>query len=441
MASTSGAAILYSSACERWMGCSELLAWCHACKIVRGGWKLPTTTTTGPCRPHCLAAVRCEAAALCTAIGSNSGWHPSRRIGNSVWESISGSRIIDTVLREEDEPDQITEALQVGMIRCRRPASWVCFGGGARPRRPRVWKTKPTRGTDAKSKKLVELVMSFSNVKEDVYGGLDAWCAWELEFPLVAVKKALRLLQGEQQWRRIIQVSKWMLSKGQGRTMATYELLLQALDEEGRVEEADALFEKILTENEECTPRSLFHRVMTMHERYNQPKRLLEVFADMEELGVRPDMQSVYRVARTYESLGLLKRKELVLQKYPPPTVELKRVKGGRLVRLRVYKHEGDAKKSTSDGSMHHKDEDDGVWSDGEQDGDDLAQPSTLNWDENSSHESDGDWSDGRQDGDDLVHTNLPHGEHNIKDEEERNSANETQDGENRVIVSRSSSL
>lgn len=31
--------------------------------------------------------------------------------------------------------------------------------------------------------------------------------------------------------------------------------------------------------------------------------------------------------------------------------------------------------------------------------GDDLAQPSTLNWDENSSHESDGDWSDGRQDG------------------------------------------
>jgi hypothetical protein len=31
--------------------------------------------------------------------------------------------------------------------------------------------------------------------------------------------------------------------------------------------------------------------------------------------------------------------------------------------------------------------------------GDDLAQPSTLNWDENSTHESDGDWSDGRQDG------------------------------------------
>ncbi len=51
----------------------------------------------------------------------------------------------------------------------------------------------------------------------------------------------------------------------------------------------------------------------------------------MEELGVRPDMQTVHRVARTYESLGLLKRKELV-------TVELKRVKGGRLIGLWVFK-------------------------------------------------------------------------------------------------------
>jgi len=129
-----------------------------------------------------------------------------------------------------------------------------------------------------------------------------------------------------------------MLSKGHGRTMGTYELLLQAFDEEGCVEEADALFEKILTENEECTPQNLFHHVIAMHERYNQPKRLLQVFADMEELGVRPDMQTVYRVARTYETLGLLKRKELVIQKYPPPTVELKRVKGGRPIGLWVFK-------------------------------------------------------------------------------------------------------
>ncbi len=46
-------------------------------------------------------------------------------------------------------------------------------------------------------------------------------------------------------------------------------------------------------------------------------------------------------MAKTYESLGLLKINELVFQKYPPPIVELKRVKGGRLIHLRVYKHEG----------------------------------------------------------------------------------------------------
>ncbi len=40
-------------------------------------------------------------------------------------------------------------------------------------------------------------IVTFSNVKEDVYGGLDAWCAWELEFPLVTIKKALKLLQEE----------------------------------------------------------------------------------------------------------------------------------------------------------------------------------------------------------------------------------------------------
>jgi len=99
----------------------------------------------------------------------------------------------------------------------------VCFGGGARPWRPCAWKNKCK-------------IVTFSNVKEDVYGGLDAWCAWELEFPLVTIKKPLKLLQEEKQWRRVIQVSKWMLSKGHGRTMGTYELLLQAFDEEGRVE-------------------------------------------------------------------------------------------------------------------------------------------------------------------------------------------------------------
>ncbi|CAN5959103.1 unnamed protein product [Sphagnum jensenii] len=223
-----------------------------------------------------------------------------------------------------------------------------------------------------------------------------------------------------------------MSDSGHGRTMGTYELLLQTFDEEGRVEEADALFEKILTENEECTPQNLFHHVIAMHERYNQPKRLLQVFADMEELGVRPDMQTVYRVARTYETLGLLKRKELVIQKYPPPTVELKRVKGGRPIGLWVFKQkEGDnfLQEIPTDENMEDNDEGDHDWSDGEQDGeDDSVQLSTFNSDENFNDEDDGVWSNGRQDGEcRLLVLNLHDGYGNIKDEDERNCPNERQ--------------
>lgn len=74
-----------------------------------------------------------------------------------------------------------------------------------------------------------------------------------------------------------LQVSKWMLSKGQGKTMGTFTLLLEALDHEGRVEEADALFEKLLTEHEDATPRYMFTVVIAMFERHNNPRRLLQV--------------------------------------------------------------------------------------------------------------------------------------------------------------------
>jgi hypothetical protein len=67
----------------------------------------------------------------------------------------------------------------------------------------------------------------------------------------------------------------------------------------------------------------------------------LERLPCMKVLAYWLDQNGVYYVARTYESLGLLKIKELVLQKYPPPIVELKKIKGGRLIHLRVYKHEG----------------------------------------------------------------------------------------------------
>ena len=50
-------------------------------------------------------------------------------------------------------------------------------------------------------------IKGLSNVKEEVYGALDSFVAWELEFPLIAVKKALKTLEDEKEWKRIIQAS------------------------------------------------------------------------------------------------------------------------------------------------------------------------------------------------------------------------------------------
>lgn len=54
-------------------------------------------------------------------------------------------------------------------------------------------------------------IKGLSNVKEEVYGALDSFIAWELEFPLVIVKKALVILEDEKEWKKIIQVC--LLSK------------------------------------------------------------------------------------------------------------------------------------------------------------------------------------------------------------------------------------
>ena len=53
-------------------------------------------------------------------------------------------------------------------------------------------------------------IKGLSNVKEEVYGALDSFIAWELEFPLITVKKALKTLEDQKEWKRIIQVL-WIL--------------------------------------------------------------------------------------------------------------------------------------------------------------------------------------------------------------------------------------
>uniref|UniRef100_A0A0E0KSA5 Uncharacterized protein n=1 Tax=Oryza punctata TaxID=4537 RepID=A0A0E0KSA5_ORYPU len=58
-------------------------------------------------------------------------------------------------------------------------------------------------------------VSKLPNEKEAVYGALDEWTAFEPEFPTIAAAKVLEMLKRWRQWLRIIQVAKWLMSKGQ----------------------------------------------------------------------------------------------------------------------------------------------------------------------------------------------------------------------------------
>ncbi|KAJ6724810.1 hypothetical protein OIU85_022701 [Salix viminalis] len=86
-----------------------------------------------------------------------------------------------------------------------------------------LWQKRDSAGSGQKALNLVRIVSELPNEKEAVYGALDKWTAWETEFPLIAAAKALKILRQRRQWTRVIQVAKWMLSKGQGATLGTYD--------------------------------------------------------------------------------------------------------------------------------------------------------------------------------------------------------------------------
>ncbi|KAJ0841319.1 putative tetratricopeptide-like helical domain superfamily [Helianthus annuus] len=207
----------------------------------------------------------------------------------------------------------------------------VCAAKGPRPRYPRVWKTRTKIGTVSKSLKLVECIKGLSNVKEEVYGALDSFIAWDLEFPLITVKKALKSLENEKEWKRIIQVTKWMLSKGQGKTMGSYYLLLSALAEDGRIDEAEELWTKLFSDNLESMPRIFFDRMISIYYKRDMHDKMFEVFADMEELGIRPTVSIVNMVGDVLQKLGMMDKYQKLKKKYPPPKWEYRYIKGKRV--------------------------------------------------------------------------------------------------------------
>ncbi|XP_020519032.1 uncharacterized protein LOC110006713 isoform X3 [Amborella trichopoda] len=58
---------------------------------------------------------------------------------------------------------------------------------------------------------LINTLLHLKESKDAVYVALDAWVAWENKFPIVSPKRALAILEKEQQWHRIIQESEGKL--------------------------------------------------------------------------------------------------------------------------------------------------------------------------------------------------------------------------------------
>lgn len=68
-----------------------------------------------------------------------------------------------------------------------------------------------------------------------------------------------------------------MLSKGQGRTMGSYFTLLNALAEDGRLEEAEELWNKLFSENLESMPRNFFNKMISIYYHRRMYDKIFEV--------------------------------------------------------------------------------------------------------------------------------------------------------------------
>ncbi|BAU02224.1 hypothetical protein LR48_Vigan10g108400 [Vigna angularis] len=234
-----------------------------------------------------------------------------------------------------DSPLLIAKTFEIIKIPASTRCTVVCAAKGPRPRYPRVWKTNKKIGTISKSEKLVKSIKELSNVKEEVYGALDSYVAWELEFPLITVKKALKTLEYEREWKRVIQVTKWMLSKGQGKTMGSYFTLINALVNDDRLDEAEELWTKLLMRYMESLPRRFFDKMISIYHKRGMHEKMFEIFADIEELAMRPSMSIVSMVGEAFIELGMLDKYHKLHAKYPPPEWEY-RYSRGRRIKVKV---------------------------------------------------------------------------------------------------------
>ncbi|KAJ6871223.1 hypothetical protein NC652_036783 [Populus alba x Populus x berolinensis] len=129
-----------------------------------------------------------------------------------------------------------------------------------------------------KIKFLITTLLDLNDSKDSVYGALDAWVAWEQIFPIASIKQVLIALEKEQQWHRIVQVIKWMLSKGQGTTMGTYAQFIRALDMDHRAKEAHEFWLKKIGRDLHSVPWQLCNRMISIYYRNNMLENLIKVW-------------------------------------------------------------------------------------------------------------------------------------------------------------------
>lgn len=171
-------------------------------------------------------------------------------------------------------------------------------------------------GPGTMARDLVKNVMGLSDIREEVYGALDEWAAFEVEFPLAATRSALERLRQQGQWHRVIQVTKWMFSKGIGKTHGAYSLLLKAYCMDGRLDEAGELWDRLLTLFSRDMPKSMFFFMANAYRRREMPEKVVEVFEQMESFGMKPDKDLLRRAEEAYQQLNMPEKVELLGKKY-----------------------------------------------------------------------------------------------------------------------------
>jgi len=67
------------------------------------------------------------------------------------------------------------------------------------------------------------------------------------------------------------------MSKGQVLTWTTYDTLLLALFMDGRVDEAESIWDTIVQTHTRSVPKRLFSRMILMYDIHHHPDKVLEV--------------------------------------------------------------------------------------------------------------------------------------------------------------------